>query len=165
MYGWMQVLSSYPPTSLRLCFLYFLFSFSNSTTELIFFLNIFYHQRSSSSWIPAPTSTLTLSFLHLTGKLNRMYLHSMSNQMPPKFTCKEVYHLPKVDPEFWRWKMPSNCLLLWFINLALNKNATVLTSIYLLSNITSLACFSLPDLTCLNAIRSDRLTFSLCILT
>lgn len=137
-----------------------------NSTVLYMFLSSFYHQRSSSLWALDLTSTLTLNFLYHTGKnlIVCISTHSVT-KCHPNFHEKKFNIWPKVDPEFWWWKMPRNCLLLWFINLAWNKNAIVTTSIYLLFIVIFLAYFSFSGLTCINAIESDRWTFFLCILT
>lgn len=113
---------------------------------------------------PRPPPWLWASYITLGNLIICISTHWVT-KCHPNLHAKQCNIWPKVDPEFWWWKMPSDCLLLWFINLALNKSAPVPTSIYLLPMKASPVCFSLPDLTCLNAIGSDRRTFSLCILT
>lgn len=135
-----------PP--LQVCFVYYPFSFLHSTTELIFFLkkHIFIIKEVQVyEFQPRPPPWLWASCITLRNLIICISTHWVT-KCHPNLHAKQYNIWPKVDPEFWWWKMPSDCLLLWFINLALNKNAPVLTSIYLLPMITSPACFSLPDL-------------------
>lgn len=125
-------------------FLLFPFSLLHSTTELIFFFII--KEVQVHEFRPWPPSWLWASYITLRNLIVCIFTHWVT-KCHPNLHAKKYNIWPKIDPEFWWWKMPSNCLLLWFINLALNKNATVPTSIYILSIITSLACFSRPDLT------------------
>lgn len=141
-----QLLSSKP---LHLCFflrsLLSLLSLTLYYWTHLFFPHIFIIKE-VQEFQPWPLPWLWASSITLRNLIVCISTHWVT-KCHPHLHAKKYNIWLKIDPEFWWWKMPSNCLLLWFINLALNKNATVPISIYLLSIITSLACFPRPDLT------------------